>query len=53
MSKQLYLFTGEDGYRLEQEVTRRTQGFEAKRGQESVMSFRGDREVADVLSQLQ
>lgn len=53
MSKQLYLFTGEDGYRLEQEVTRRTQGFATKHGQESVMSFGSDREVADVLSQLQ
>ncbi len=53
MAQQLYLFTGEDSYRLDRELARWTKGFEEKCGSGSVLSFRGEWEVSDVLSQLQ
>lgn len=53
MAQHLYLFTGEDSYRLDRELSRWTQGFVDKHGEGSVLSFRGGWEVSDVLSQLQ
>lgn len=53
MVQQLYLFTGEDEYRLDRELSRWTTWFEDKHGEGSVLSFRGERDVGDVLSQLQ
>ncbi|USN56391.1 MAG: hypothetical protein H6766_04990 [Candidatus Peribacteria bacterium] len=49
----MYLFTGEDSYRLDRELARWTQGFVDKHGEGSVLSFRGERETSDMLSQLQ
>jgi DNA polymerase III delta subunit len=53
MAQHLYLFTGEDSYRLDRELARWTQGFQDKHGEGSVLSFGSEWEVSDILSQLQ
>jgi hypothetical protein len=52
MAQQLYLFTGDDHYRVDREVARWISGFENKHQTQAVI-YRTDREPSDIITQLQ